>query len=98
VVDLDRQLAELDELIASQFRSHPHAEVITSIVGLGDLLGAELLGATADSLVVEPILDSVRPVEVPGRVCAGVASKVINPPRPVREGSPEVGTQPESRQ
>jgi transposase len=50
VIELDRQLAELDKLIADRFQSHRHAKVIASIVGIGDLLGAELLSATGGSL------------------------------------------------
>ncbi|GAA4263437.1 IS110 family RNA-guided transposase [Dactylosporangium darangshiense] len=50
VLELDRQLAELDKLIAERFHSHRHAKVITSMVGIGDLLGAEFLAATGGSL------------------------------------------------
>jgi Pyruvate/2-oxoacid:ferredoxin oxidoreductase gamma subunit len=46
VLDLDRQLAALDKLIAERFRSHRHAPIIASMVGIGDLLGAEFLAAT----------------------------------------------------
>ncbi|MFI6333042.1 IS110 family transposase [Micromonospora chersina] len=50
VLDLDRQLTELDKLIADRFHRHHHAKVITSMVGIGDLLGAELLAATGGNL------------------------------------------------
>ncbi|MEU5529735.1 IS110 family transposase [Micromonospora chersina] len=50
VIDLDRQLTELDKLIADRFHRHHHAKVITSMVGIGDLLGAEFLAATGGSL------------------------------------------------
>jgi hypothetical protein len=50
VLDLDRRLAELDELIAARVHAHWHAAVITSMVGIGDLLGAEFLAATGVDL------------------------------------------------
>jgi transposase len=50
VIELDRQLAELDKLIAERFHSHRDAKVIASMVGIGDLLGAEFLAATGGSL------------------------------------------------
>jgi transposase len=50
VIDLDRQLAELDKLIADRFHRHRNAKVISSVVGIGDLLGAEFLAATGGSL------------------------------------------------
>jgi hypothetical protein len=46
VLELDRQLAEVDALVADRFRAHRHAEVIASMSGIGDLLGAEFLAAT----------------------------------------------------
>jgi transposase len=50
ILDLDRQLAALDKLIAARFRSHQHAPVIASMVGIGDLLGAEFLAATSGDM------------------------------------------------
>ncbi|WBB70895.1 transposase [Micromonospora sp. WMMD812] len=50
VIDLDQQLAELDKLIADRFHRHHHVKVITSMVGIGDLLGAEFLAATGGNL------------------------------------------------
>jgi len=50
VIELDRQLTEIDKLIADRFHGHPHAKVISSMVGIGDLLGAELLAATGGGL------------------------------------------------
>jgi transposase len=43
---LDRKIVELDEEIAKAFRTHPHAEIVTSVPGIGPLLGAEFLAAT----------------------------------------------------
>ncbi|MFY1659184.1 hypothetical protein [Micromonospora sp. WMMD1274] len=40
MIDLDRQLTELDKHIADGSHRHHHAPVITSMVGIGDLLGA----------------------------------------------------------
>lgn len=50
VLELDRQLAELDKVIAERFRADRNADIIASMVGIGDLLGAEFLAATGGSL------------------------------------------------
>jgi len=50
VLDLDRQLATLDTDISERFDAHRLAPVITSMVGIGPLLGAELVAATGGSL------------------------------------------------
>ncbi len=50
VLELDRQLAALDKLIATRFRAHRHATIIASMVGIGDLLGAEFLAATGGDM------------------------------------------------
>jgi transposase len=50
VLDLDEQLAETDKLIAARFQAHPHAPVIASMTGIGNLLGAQFLAATGGSL------------------------------------------------
>lgn len=50
VLELGRQLAIIDKLIANRFRTHRHATIIASMVGIGDLLGAEFLAATGGDL------------------------------------------------
>ena len=50
VIALDQEIAELDALIEARFREHPHAEVITSLPGMGKLLGAEFLAATGGDM------------------------------------------------
>jgi transposase len=50
VIELERQLAELDKMIADRFQTHRHAPIITSMIGIGDLPGAELLTAIGGSL------------------------------------------------
>lgn len=50
VVAVNRQVAELDKLIEARFRDHRHFEVITSMPGLGIILGAEFLAATGDDM------------------------------------------------
>ncbi len=47
VMGLNEQITEIDKLIAARFREHELAEVITSMPGIGPLLGAEFLAATA---------------------------------------------------
>ncbi|WP_162625213.1 IS110 family transposase [Streptomyces cadmiisoli] len=52
LIDLDRKIAELDEEIAKAFRSHPYAEIVTSMPGIGPLLGAEFLAATSGDMAL----------------------------------------------
>ncbi|MER5321086.1 IS110 family transposase [Streptosporangium roseum] len=46
VITLNEQLKDLDKLIEDRFHRHPSAEVITSMPGIGILLGAEFIAAT----------------------------------------------------
>ncbi|MFE6946694.1 IS110 family RNA-guided transposase, partial [Streptomyces chartreusis] len=50
VLRLHDQVAEIDKLIEARFREHELAEVITSMPGIGPLLGAEFLAVTAGDL------------------------------------------------
>lgn len=50
VIGLNEQIAEIDKLIMARFREHELAEVISSMPGIGTLLGAEFLAATADDM------------------------------------------------
>jgi transposase len=50
VIELDGQLAELDKMISDRFHKHHYAAIISSMVGIGDLLGAEFLAATGGTL------------------------------------------------
>jgi transposase len=50
VMGLNEQIAEIDKLIAARFREHELAEVIESMPGIGPLLGAEFLAATAGDM------------------------------------------------
>ncbi|GAA2746012.1 IS110 family transposase [Kitasatospora cinereorecta] len=50
VISLNEQIAEIDKLSATRFRGHELAEVIASLPGIGPLLGAEFLAATAGDL------------------------------------------------
>ncbi|WP_206310845.1 IS110 family transposase [Streptomyces sp. A1547] len=52
VMALNQQVAELDKLIEARFRDHHHFEVITSMPGLGIVLGAEFLAATGGDMTV----------------------------------------------
>lgn len=52
VVALNQQVAVLDKLIEARFRDHRHFEVITSMPGLGVILGAEFLAATGGDMAV----------------------------------------------
>lgn len=50
VIALDEQVHEIDQLIGERFRGHPAAAVITSMPGIGVLLGAEFLAATSGDM------------------------------------------------
>jgi transposase len=50
VIALDAELAEADAAIEGRFREHRHAEVITSLPGIGPLLGAEFIAATGGDM------------------------------------------------
>ncbi|MEV0375673.1 IS110 family transposase [Streptomyces sp. NPDC050636] len=50
VMGLHEQVTEIDKLIEARFREHALAEVISSLPGIGPLLGAEFLAATAGDL------------------------------------------------
>lgn len=57
VMAFNRQVAQLDKLIEARFRDHRHFEVITSMPGLGVILGAEFLAATGGDMTVFGISD-----------------------------------------
>ena len=50
VMALNRQVAELDKAIEARFRDHHTFDVITSMPGLGIILGAEFLAATGGDM------------------------------------------------
>jgi transposase len=51
LLELDREIKDLDKQLGARFAEHPHARVITSIDGFGPILGAELLADTGGDLV-----------------------------------------------
>jgi transposase len=50
VIALDAQVKEIDQLIGDRFHRHPAATVITSMPGIGVVLGAEFLAATSGDM------------------------------------------------
>ncbi|MFB7669766.1 IS110 family transposase [Kitasatospora sp. NPDC056138] len=50
VMALDQEISELEALIEGRFREHRDAEVITSMPGIGDMLGAEFIAATGGNM------------------------------------------------
>ncbi|MFG2797691.1 IS110 family RNA-guided transposase [Streptomyces pseudovenezuelae] len=52
VMGLNQQVAEIDKTIEARFREHHDFEVITSMPGLGTILGAEFLAATGGDMSV----------------------------------------------
>lgn len=50
IIALSEQIAATDKLIADRFAEHELAEVITSMPGIGPILGAEFLAATSGDM------------------------------------------------
>lgn len=50
VMALDEEIAQLNTLIEERFREHPDAGVITSMPGIGSMLGAEFIAATGGDM------------------------------------------------
>ena len=48
VGELNRQIAELEAALEDRFRQHPDADIYLSLPGLGDVLGARVLGEFGD--------------------------------------------------
>jgi hypothetical protein len=44
----------VDKLIADQFHTHRRAKIITSLIGIGDLLGVGFLAATGAAWTASP--------------------------------------------
>jgi transposase len=51
LLDLDREIKDLDKRLAERFEEHPDAERITSLDGFGPILGAQLLADTGGDLL-----------------------------------------------
>jgi transposase len=47
--ELNRQIAELESALADHFEQHPDADIYLSLPGLGDVLGARVLGEFGDA-------------------------------------------------
>jgi transposase len=50
ILELDRQLADVDRKVAASFHTQQDAAIITSLTGIGDVLGAQFLAAVGGSL------------------------------------------------
>jgi len=48
ISELNRQIAELEAVLADRFEQHPDADIYLSLPGLGDVLGARVLGEFGD--------------------------------------------------
>lgn len=48
ILALDERLKRVDKQISETFRSHPQAEIIESLPGMGPILGAEFVVAAGD--------------------------------------------------
>ncbi|WP_043176399.1 IS110 family transposase [Streptomyces sp. NRRL B-24484] len=52
VMALDEEIARTDAAIEARFRQHPHADALTSMPGIGILLGAEFIACTGGDMDV----------------------------------------------
>jgi transposase len=50
LLELDREIKDLDKTIADRFRDHPYARIVESLPGFGPSLGAEFLVVTRGDL------------------------------------------------
>ncbi|WP_159310903.1 transposase, partial [Klebsiella pneumoniae] len=50
LLDLDREIKDLDKQLGERFGEHPHAGPITSVDGFGPILGAQLLAGAGGDL------------------------------------------------
>lgn len=50
LLDLDREIKDIDKTITERFRTHPHARIIESLPGFGPGLGTEFLVVTGGNL------------------------------------------------
>lgn len=57
ILRFNDELAEIDQMISARFRTHSYASILTSIDGVGELLGAEFLAAIGGSLDGFPSAD-----------------------------------------
>ena len=48
LLPLDERIKDLDVRVTTTFRTHPQAEIIESLPGMGPILGAELIAAAGD--------------------------------------------------
>jgi transposase len=48
IVELNRQITDLEAELATHFEAHPDADIYLSLPGLGDVLGARVLGEFGD--------------------------------------------------
>jgi transposase len=48
IAEMTRQIAALEDHLTRHFDAHPDAEIIRSLPGLGDILGARVLGEFGD--------------------------------------------------
>ncbi|WP_086845898.1 IS110 family transposase [Nocardia farcinica] len=53
LLDLDREIKDLDKQITARFREHPRAAIIESLPGMGPHLGTEFLVATGGDALAE---------------------------------------------
>ncbi|MGW4876481.1 IS110 family transposase [Streptomyces sp. NPDC004262] len=81
VMSLNEQITEIDKLIAARFRDRELAEVISSMPGIGPLLGAEFLAATAGDMSRYGTADRLAGVAPVPRDSGNVSGNLHRPRR-----------------
>ena len=88
VIALDAELAETNTVIEGRFREHEHAAVITSLPGIGTLLGAEFIAATGGNMAAFASADRLAGVAglapVPRDSGLGAHQRKPAPPPPLQ--------------
>ena len=54
IIELNRQIAELETSLAEHFDTHPDADIYRSLPGLGVVLGARVLGELGTTRTATP--------------------------------------------
>jgi transposase len=89
IVELNRQIDELEKAMGEHFEQHPDAKIVLSLPGLGTVLGARVLGEFGDDASAMPVpsLARITPARLPSPGHRG-PSGWFSPVLPATAGSP----------
>ncbi|MGP4013809.1 transposase [Streptomyces sp. 4N124] len=92
VMGLNQQVADLDKDIEARFRDHHAFGVITSLPGMGVILGAEFLTATGGEMTALDTADRLAGVAPVPRDSGKISGNLRRSQRYNRRVQPPVGT------